>query len=179
MNRCFIALDVEKRVKELGNKVILDLKSNGFYAKWVEEENFHITLFFLGEITDEEIEKTASIVKMIDKAPFRVLIDRVGFFQKKGKPTSIWLGIKKNPALEVIYDSLRAALERTYKKPFREKFIPHLTLGRIKRAPADWNGKLKNMTVQTVETGDIVFSLNRSTLTETGPIYETLAKKAI
>ena len=35
------------------------------------------------------------------------------------------------------------------------------------------------MTVETVEIGDIVFSLKRSTLTEKGPIYETLATKAI
>ena len=179
MNRCFIALEVGEKVKEQSNKVISGLKSSGFHAKWVEEENLHITLFFLGDISEGEIEKSGALVKEIDDAPFQLLIDRVGFFQKSGKPTAVWLGIKKCQPIHVIYAHLKTGLERLYQKRFREKFIPHLTLGRIKRAPVDWNSKLTNMTVETVEIGDIVFSLKRSTLTEKVPIYETLATKAI
>lgn len=177
MNRCFIALEIGEKAKKQCENVISILKESGFLAKWVEKENLHITLFFLGEITDEEIKEVTALLEKLDHLSFQLFIDKVGFFQKNGKPTTIWLGIEKSKPIQEVYSIMRSKLENIFNIKFREKYSPHLTLGRIKHTPEDWMQKLKKMTVETVEIGEIVFSLKRSTLTKEGPIYETLATK--
>lgn len=172
--RCFIALEVGAGVKKQCKSLISSLKSLGFHAKWVEEENLHITLFFLGDISDHQIEKTSEMLKGIQANPFRLTIDRLGYFQKYSKPTSIWLGLEKSDPLQQLYSNMKLKLKGIYDQPFGNHFIPHLTLGRVKSVPEDWKDKIKTTTVEMVELGDIVLTLKSSTLTETGPIYNTL-----
>ncbi|MFP4460826.1 MAG: RNA 2',3'-cyclic phosphodiesterase [Thermotogota bacterium] len=174
--RCFISLEVGEAVKRQSQSLISLLKQMGFEAKWVEDENFHITLFFLGVILSDQLEKTAEMLKNFRIEPFRLSINKLGYFQKHAKPTVIWLGLTKSEPLFQLYSTMREQLEVIYPQPFSKKFNPHLTLGRIKRAPEDWKGIIKTTKVEIVEIGDIVLSLKSSILTETGPIYKTLEK---
>ncbi len=177
--RCFIALEVGEDVKTLCYNHIATLKKMGFHAKWVEHENFHITLFFLGEISEEQMKQTAELLKNISFDHFPLMINRLGYFEKYSKPTSVWLGLKKSDPLQQLYSEMKTELEAICNRSFGKKFIPHLTLGRIKRTPDDWKDKIKTIIVKKVMLGDIVLSLKSSTLTETGPIYKGLETKVI
>jgi len=172
--RCFIALEVGEDVKQHCRSHIAALKKSGFHGKWVENENFHITLFFLGEISEEQMKKTAEIVKNSRFNHFSLWINQLGFFQKYGKPTVIWLGFQKSDPLQELYSVMKNELEAIGYQGLNKRYIPHLTLGRIKKFPEDWEDKLKSMRINNVTITDTVLSLKRSTLTENGPIYKVL-----
>jgi len=172
--RCFIALEVARGVKSQCRILISMLKSLDFHAKWVEEENLHITMFFLGDISNNQIEKTSDMLKEIHVKPFHLFINKLGYFQKFSKPTTIWLGLKKSDSLEQLHSTMKMKLKGIYHRTFGNKFIPHLTLGRLKSFPVDWKEKIETIQVEMVEFGDIVLSLKSSTLTKTGPIYNAL-----
>ena len=172
--RCFIALEVAQGVKIQCQSLISTLKSLGFHAKWVEEENLHITMFFLGDISNNQIEKTSDMLKEIHVKPFHLFINKLGYFQKLSKPTTIWLGLKKSDSLEQLHSTMKMKLKGIYHRTFGNKFIPHLTLGRLKSFPVDWKDKIKTINVEMVKLGDIILSLKSSTLTKTGPIYNAL-----
>ncbi len=177
--RCFIALEVGDKVKKQCLTVISSLKKRGFQAKWVEKENFHITMFFLGEISSKQLEETVDIMKNIHYAPFQLFFNRVGTFQKYNEPTAIWLGLKKSEPLQELYMAVKSQLEKKIQQSFGNKFIPHLTLGRVKKVPENWKDVVENYTVKTLGLEDIVISLKSSTLTERGPIYKTLETNVI
>jgi len=177
--RCFIALEVGDGVKQQCQTIISALKKKGFHAKWVEEENLHITMFFLGEISNQQIEETAAIVKNIHSFPFKLVFNGMGAFQKYNDPTAIWLGLQKSEPLQELYMEMKSQLEEKIKQSFGKKFVPHLTLGRVKSSPEDWKDIIKNTTVKTLELKDIVLSLKSSTLTKKGPIYKTLETNVI
>jgi 2'-5' RNA ligase len=177
--RCFIALEVGEDVKQQCLTHIVRLKKMGFHAKWVEHENLHITLFFLGEISEEQMKRTAELLKNISFDHFPLLINRLGYFEKYSKPTTVWLGLKKSDPLQQLYSKMKTELEAICNQSFSKKFIPHLTLGRIKKTPDDWKDKIKTITVKKEMLRDIVLSLKSSTLTETGPIYKALETKVI
>ena len=177
--RSFIALEVGEQVQKECQSIIGNLKEKGFKAKWVEEENLHITLFFLGDISNHEMEKMAYLIRKLNINPFRMIINRIGFFQKATVPTSIWLGIIPCEPLHYLYASMKNELEVILNKTFSPKLIPHLTLGRIKAVPDDWNVIIRRISVENIQIGKIMVSLKSSTLTEKGPVYKTLEAKAI
>ncbi|MEA1885166.1 MAG: RNA 2',3'-cyclic phosphodiesterase [Thermotogota bacterium] len=177
--RCFIALGVGENVKQQCHTHIVALKKIGFHAKWVEQENLHITLFFLGEISEDLMKRTAEFLKNISFDHFPLMINRIGYFEKYSKPTAVWLGLKKSDPLQQLYSKMKTELEAICNQSFGKKFLPHLTLGRIKKSPNDWKDKIKTIIVKKVMLGDIVLSLKSSTLTETGPIYKALETKVI
>ncbi|HPF16184.1 MAG TPA: RNA 2',3'-cyclic phosphodiesterase [Thermotogota bacterium] len=177
--RSFIALEVGEQVQKKCLSIIENLKHNGYQAKWVEVENLHITLFFLGDIANHELEKTACIIRRLNAKPFQVIIDKISCFQKATMPTSVWLGIKPCEPLHDLYASMRSELKAIFNKTFDHKFIPHLTLGRIKKVPNDWKAVIQKITVENIQIGKVIISLKSSKLTEKGPIYKTLEAKAI
>lgn len=80
--RLFVAIDLDKRAKEDIAKVIDRLKGNDFDVKWVNPDNLHITLKFLGEVHGEGVkdveDRVSSAVKDIQK--FTLSICEVGYF---------------------------------------------------------------------------------------------------
>jgi|SRR6056297_516000 len=175
--RCFIALEVGEEVKKKCLAYIATLKEMGFRGKWVEKENLHITLFFLGEISEEQMKRTAVMVKNAPYDPFSLRINRLGYFQKHDKPSVIWLGFKKSDPLQELYLAMKKELEAKGHQAFGNNYMPHLTLGRIKTAPEDWNDRLKVMPIKNMRITDTVLSLKHSTLTKNGPIYKVLETK--
>jgi len=112
-------------------------------AKWVIENNLHITLVFLGYVTDIELGEVCLTVKnIIEKhKAFDIHLDKVGygpddklsFDSAQDKPPKmLWASGEKSKELSLIKNDLQEALlEKVHFIPEKRAFSPHITLARI------------------------------------------------
>ena len=148
------------------------LKAQGI--KLVDPALVHITLKFLGNIAEDQIEPIASALAQVSCKPFEARIKGVGVFPRPSNIRVIWLGAEGN------FDVLHEEVERVL-SPFNfekdRNFSPHATLARVKHLREravllETIKKLEDADLGTMHVAS--FSLKKSTLTPDGPIYETL-----
>lgn len=127
--RLFIALNFKDEVKAQITDVINKMKSNSIQGKFVNEENMHLTVEFLGEIENTRIDLIKEVMDKLDYKKFTLSLTKIGYF-KKSEGNIYWLGIDENDILINLYNKLhQGLLDKGFKledRPYR----PHITLGR-------------------------------------------------
>ena len=168
--RCFIAIDLPETIKDEIIKIQKQIPE--FKGKLIEKENLHLTLKFLGEISEEMIKKVKEKLEKIKFNKFNAKLGEVGIFSESFVRI-VWLKLENCDELQKEIDS---ALADLFKK--EERFMSHLTIARVKfiQDKKDFIEKLKKIEVKPVEFEVNNFLLKKSTLTEKGPIYEDLLK---
>ena len=138
MIRLFVALsipdDLRQRLKTLCNGVR--------DARWVEEENLHLTLRFIGEVEEPEVAYIMAALSSVQSESFDLTLSGVGHFESRNKIRALWAGIQPCPALDTLQQRIESVLKRHGNAPDGRKFSPHLTLARLKQMPPtyvrDW-----------------------------------------
>jgi RNA 2',3'-cyclic 3'-phosphodiesterase len=123
--RLFIALDLPPVVKARLKEITLDFQAiRGL--KFVEPENSHLTLLFIGEYDkpDEIKEK----LKELDFEPFAIETDNVGYFEHNNKLKVFWLGLEKSNELFALQKKIQDLFP--FVKNDFDQFNPHLTIAR-------------------------------------------------
>ncbi|NLE06432.1 MAG: RNA 2',3'-cyclic phosphodiesterase [Crenarchaeota archaeon] len=177
--RAFLAFDLDK--EEIINKIIQIqqlLAKTGIDAKFVDPENIHITIRFLGEIP---VTMTPKIHEQMEKTqfkPFTIKISGLGVFPNINYPRIIWVGISQGAdQLQHIFSQLEPNLQKLGFSPDKKGFSPHLTIARIRSAAGKQqllSFLQKNIETDFGEINAISLRLKRSQLTPQGPIYSTL-----
>jgi len=146
--RIFIGIDLDLELKNQIFQLQEKLKPYVSKGNWKYEDNFHLTLRFLGEIEEGQISVIdGAIQSMIDKIkPFKLQLKGGGTFglksstdESKGPLVKVlWLGVDGNmKALNELYFELEFALtEKGFAKDYRD-YAPHITLGQDLRFSAD------------------------------------------
>lgn len=146
-------------------------------VKFVEKENFHFNLKFFKEIEGEKVNKLKMVLEDITKQfqPFEVKIEGVGAFPSTNYVRVLWLGVKDGYQTMVsLAEMIEKALESLGFEA-EEKFVPHLTLGRV-RSGSNKNElltlirKLENVEIGKMEVKEL--KLFQSKLSPNGPVYE-------
>jgi len=134
--RIFVAVTIPQSVKRALWKIVEPKRKEFPFLKWVEPENWHITLKFLGETEEELVEKVKKSLKNVVKplSPFQVKFSSFGSFPSKGNIKVLWLGLGKG---DEEMTSLAKKVEDEinslgFPKEVRA-FTPHLTLARARR----------------------------------------------
>jgi 2'-5' RNA ligase len=104
-------------------------------ARWVPEENYHVTLRFIGETPSHRAEDIDSALACLRARSFALTLAGIGTFQKAGRTTALWAGVERCPALELLQTKIENALQRAGLEPERRRFVPHATLARLDNAP--------------------------------------------
>jgi len=183
--RVFIAIDIDEQVRsvlsnlqqQLANSV--DIKKSD--VKWVEPENIHLTLKFLGEIKDEESVQVCNIVKKIASRHkgFQLDVESVGCFGGK-KPRVLWIGTGKgSDNLLQLQEDLESQLASAGWPKENREFTGHLTICRIRNPAAA--GKLAQVIEKYKHFKAGVISADslavyQSKLKPTGPVYIRLCE---
>ncbi|HSG95891.1 MAG TPA: RNA 2',3'-cyclic phosphodiesterase [Afifellaceae bacterium] len=102
-------------------------------ARWIEPENYHITLRFIGNVDRPVANDIADALHHISRPSFELALDGLGAFGNR-KPRSLWVGLKPAPALHALQAELERDLQRIGLEPERRRFIPHITLARLRGA---------------------------------------------
>ena len=147
-------------------------------ARWTTPENLHITVLFLGDLTDQELGQTCQIVKEVVKnhSTFNMSLDRVAYGPEgKTPPRYIWAGGQEVKEAVLLKKDLEDALYETIKfKIDNIKFTPHITLARIKEW--EWRAIESEERTEVNEAMDSIFTVEsievmESELTRLGPRY--------
>jgi len=179
MKRLFIAVDIEllNEFQKLTQNLKTDLKNDSIV--WVKNDLQHITLRFLGETPDYKIEPVANILSNLANATqaFTLHLDKMGIFGSKYAPTTLWYGFSEFTLLQNLFEKLEKELtEFGFEKNYGN-FVPHITVGRIKKVDNKkrfWETieKWQPQFSQTVQVSHI--KLMQSKLHNDGPVYKTL-----
>ncbi len=132
--RTFLGVKIGSSTRTAAIGVQEELAGSGAQVKWVEPENMHITLVFLGELDDRDLMTIFKVAKRAaaKAEPFGLEVAGLGAFPTPRRPKVVWAGITDG-AKEL--QSLHAALEGplieagAYRNEERA-YTPHLTLGR-------------------------------------------------
>ena len=100
-------------------------------ARWVPEENYHITLRFIGETPRYLAEEIDHALAALKAPTFSLTLAGVGTFAKGGRSQALWLGVERCEPLERLQAKIETALQRCGLEPERRRFQPHLTLARL------------------------------------------------
>jgi RNA 2',3'-cyclic 3'-phosphodiesterase len=129
--RSFIAIEFDQYIKEyLWNQLQL-IKEYTSKGNFTSQDNFHLTLNFLGEITPTQIEKVKDAITSvaINLQPFILKFHGLGQFSR-GNKHILWVGINKSTELEATFSSLKNALDSYGFLLEKRGLTPHVTLGR-------------------------------------------------
>ena len=129
--RLFIAVSFSKDLENTVIKVIQRLKYAGVKGRYVPARNLHMTLAFLGEVTDASAVEEA--IRRISWRPFELKLTGIGNFG-----SLVWLGMDGGKALPALAEKIREALDGAGIPYDRKKFVPHITL--IRKAAGHWQG---------------------------------------
>lgn len=133
--RAFIAIPIPPPIRQLAVSVRGRFQNCGASISWVQEENIHLTVRFLGNVLEEQIGSVQEGIRraVANARPFRMEVEEIGVFPNIKYPRIIWLGVRE-PTHALIELENRVSEEMEILGFAREekKFSPHLTLGRIK-----------------------------------------------
>lgn len=176
--RCFLAVKVPS--SRAIDRVIDELSQMGSAIKAVAPSNLHITLKFLGDVQQGQVD--AIVRTMRDAAaseiPFRFAVRGFGAFPSSARPSVLWAGVLNAEPLRRLATTLEASLAPLGFAPEGRPYSAHLTLARVKfRPPAalpELFERYASMEFQTVDVDRIL--LYRSDSGRGGPFYSPIAE---
>jgi len=178
--RLFISLNPESgdlvHLKDVFPEIKKDLES--YPVKWIEPDKFHMTLRFLGDVEEQNIEPLACTLDRL-KFDFELIefsTDKIGFFPDSRYPNVIYAGLlEKGNSAEQLVSFIDRIILNFGVKP-EKRFVPHITLGRFSR---DKRKKIEPEFSFPLKPENVIFrsfSLMKSSLRPEGPVYEELYK---
>lgn len=176
--RCFIAIVLDEQLKRQLCRIQTAIRSSDIDAKWPSAQNFHLTLKFLGNISEQTIPCIKAVLSetIANKAPFNISFDRLGVFPNARYPKVIWIGPEKtSPELVTLQRDIDSRLNRCHPFVKEKKFSPHITLSRIRNRI---NPDILKKALE-IETGSISIPVNqihliKSRLYSSGAVHASL-----
>jgi 2'-5' RNA ligase len=181
--RTFIAIDLGKGIRDRIVSLQEKLAQTGAQVKWVESENIHVTLLFLGEVEDRAVPAVCKAVAEVckEQPPFPMAVESVGCFGNPRRPRTIWIGVGDGvQELCALHDALEPPLLDLgcYRREER-RYTPHITIGRVKtERPSDHLATTlaKNVAWKAGEVAVREALVMSSELTPDGPLYTVLSR---
>jgi 2'-5' RNA ligase len=175
LTRCFICLELSREaigyIEQLQEII---RKKNIFQGKFTEPENLHLTLKFLGEISEERVGEVKKRLEEIKFRSFEAKLGVCGLFSKKSFRI-LWIKLLG----EGVY-GLQKEIDSKLRDIFlvEERFMGHITLARIKKV---FDRKIfleyvKNIKTKKISFRVVDFVLKKSELKHEGPVYNDLKR---
>ena len=148
--RSFLAFELPYNIKKMVRQVSEHIRRANLNVRWVNVDNIHLTVVFMGNIREEDIPAIKGQIRKacMEFGPFDIELNGLGVFPNVQRPRVLWLGLDGD--IERM-SSLKSALQELL-KPFgikeeKRSFRPHLTMGRF-RKPNRGDSTLDNIISQ-------------------------------
>lgn len=179
--RTFVAIDLGEKIKKNLSHFIKKLDSYNPHVRWVKDQGMHLTLKFIGEISEKKASdiQTALMELSAKHESFALRLVGTGRFPPRSRhPRVLWVGIEESDKLKSLQQEVEFQLEKLSISREKRKFSPHLTLGRVKSSQniipilnelsLNKDTEFGSMAVEKI-------ALFKSTLKPTGAEYTVLA----
>ncbi len=126
--RVFISIEPSEHVKSRIFHEFENLqKRNLFKGRFVKKDDLHLTLKFLGEISEEKVNEIKEKLKEVKFEKFECEVGKVGVFNNEKFIKVIWVELKSDKLLE-----LEKKISEIFPElSFDKKFVPHITVARV------------------------------------------------
>src|SRR5580658_705373 len=128
--RVFVALDIDDAVRGRIVRFLEGVRGFAPDVRWVRPESLHVTLKFIGEKQEEEVEEIKRALARIVSDNFEIGFRGYGFFPGVKAPRVFWLGIDGGPKLDSLAQAVDETLARLDIPKEEHAFSAHLTLAR-------------------------------------------------
>jgi RNA 2',3'-cyclic 3'-phosphodiesterase len=125
--RLFVGIDLPWELREELARLRISLPG----ARWVPEENLHLTLRFIGEVDRTQAEDIDAALHALRGKRFPLTLSGIGTHSRGARETMLWAGVEKSPPLEHLQAKVETALQRAGQRAERRRFLPHVTLARL------------------------------------------------
>lgn len=171
--RCFLAVEIPEEVREELARIQKQLPEAKF--KLVEPENLHLTLKFLGELSDFQVNQVKEALNKVTFKKFKASLGMLGVFPSSSFVRVIWVSMEPSAKVKELHEQVDSVLEKEKFRRDRE-FESHITLARVKfiKNKEEFSKKLKEIRIKPLEFSTESFVLRKSELTSQGPIYKTI-----
>ncbi len=132
MPRLFIAIDLPEEIKE----GVISLCSGLPGARWVPDDQLHLTLRFLGEVDHSLFSELYNRLDEIRLKSFPLHLKGLGIFPTAQKPRVLWVGLKKSAPLMELRKRTDSVLRHLDIPLEKKKFSPHITIARLHKTPS-------------------------------------------
>ena len=178
--RLFIAFEIPFHTLKTLNTAAKTLLGKNQNIRWVQASNQHLTLAFLGDINNRcicEIKKIMNAASLKNSKIKAGLDNELRFFTSDKRPSVLWVGFKSGrKKIESMADHLKNGLSEGGYMIEKRKYIPHLTLGRVKpgarNEPLCHSQIIVGLQNREIELQEI--ALFSSTLGSKAPFYTKL-----
>ena len=127
MPRIFTGLEIPARIGEA-----LSLLRGGLPgARWIDPENYHLTLRFIGDVDDALAHEVADMLARVRRMPFEMHLDQLAPFGGR-RPRAVVAIAPATPALVDLQAEHERLMQRVGLEPEGRKFVPHVTLARLR-----------------------------------------------
>lgn len=182
MIRAFIAVELPESLRQEVASLQADFRSAGADVKWVEPENLHLTLKFLGSVKEDQVPTLQQALTTATQGlhSFTIHLEGIGAFPRTTSPRVIWVGVTEGekPLVELAQAVERACSGLGF-PPEERPFSAHLTIGRV-RSRDGLASLIKKLQVAEFRGGTPApvnhLTLFQSTLSPHGPTYTPLAE---
>jgi 2'-5' RNA ligase len=131
MPRLFVAIDLPDTIKDQLGTLCGGLPG----TKWVKRDQLHLTLRFIGEMSDEKFRVIKDRLNSIKAAPFSMAMQGVGQFPPRRAARVLWVGVDAPPTLSELQQQVETTLTKLGCPPDERPFSAHITLARLKTPP--------------------------------------------
>ncbi len=172
--RLFIALPLPNDIRSALAQICGGIAG----TRWVEPENFHITMRFIGEAGRGEADDLHTELSAIRFPEFDLALRGIGTFERRSHVHMLWAGLDLAQPVIELHDRIEAAAVRAGFKREQRKFKPHVTLCRFKSYNMPDLGPYLEMNnaFSTPEFTLDHFNLYQSRLGHGGARYEILSE---
>ncbi|QNK42580.1 RNA 2',3'-cyclic phosphodiesterase [Caproicibacter fermentans] len=125
----FIAVSLSPEIRDTLEKVMRRLRLCCESGRFVQAENLHLTIAFLGEIPPEKLGEVRGAMDSVGAAPFFLHVGGFGYFRREDG-NIFWAGVERSEHLTGLYRQLYEQLQNRGFRLEKRAFRPHLTLAR-------------------------------------------------
>lgn len=174
MKRVFFGISIPEETRNELFDIARTLNIPG--GRIIAPQNIHLTLRFIGNATDEQIDFLSERAEKASQKfkPFNIQLNEIGAFPSLERPRIVWAGVGEGSETleEIAWEIEKAARKLSFKE--EKRFHPHFTVIRIKtpksipeEIPSNINVTQKNIIIKKID-------LFESRLKPTGAEYSIL-----
>lgn len=174
--RLFVAIELVEQVQSMLGDVQSALKRSCDGVRWIQPALVHLTVKFLGEVPDSDVNQVADAVARaaVDATPFTMRLAGCGCFPPRGAVRIVWAGVEEaSGALLQCVEAVEAQLESCGFPKERKPFSPHITIGRVRedRSAGRIRSAVEGHTLGPAQQPVSSITLMSSVLSPKGPTY--------